>query len=137
MEERYSSLQEEVHGKTKKLRKVWALMNNAKSEMEDMRLEHQRQMESLFEGVRQLTKDLKMASSIVDEYIPAYYQVFYSFLLSFGGLYLVLATFCRYSSKNMLHGARITANGKSRVLLMRVTTSMFSPQCIIQQNPLM
>merc|ERR1712071_356120 len=51
MEERYSSLQEEVQGKTRKLRKVWTLLHSAKSEVEDMKQEHQREMESLLEGV--------------------------------------------------------------------------------------
>ena len=75
MEERYSSLQEEVQGKTRKLRKVWTLLHSAKSEVEDMKQEHQREMESLLEGVRQLTKELKLSTFIVDEYIPAQYQV--------------------------------------------------------------
>ena len=75
MEERYSSLQEEVQGKTRKLRKVWTLLHSAKSEVEDMKQEHQREMESLLEGVRQLTKELKLSTFIVDEYIPTQYQV--------------------------------------------------------------
>ena len=83
MEERYSSLQEEAQGKTRKLRKVWTLLNSAKGEMEDRRREHQRQMESLLEGVRQLTKDLKFSSLIVDEFIPAQYQVRSLFVLLF------------------------------------------------------
>lgn len=74
LEERYSSLQEEVQGKTRKLRKVWTLLHQSKSEMDDMRQEHQRQMEQLLEGVRQLTKELKLATYVVDEYIPTQYQ---------------------------------------------------------------
>ena len=81
MEERYSSLQEEVQGKTRKLRKVWTLLHSSRSEVEDLRQEHQRQMEQLLEGVRQLTKDLKLASLIVDEYIPTQYQVNFILLL--------------------------------------------------------
>jgi len=75
LEERYSSLQEEVQGKTRKLRKVWNLLHSAKSEVEDMKQEHQREMESLLEGIRQLTKELKLSTFIVDEYIPTQYQV--------------------------------------------------------------
>ncbi|XP_046644917.1 kinesin-like protein KIF3A [Daphnia pulicaria] len=74
MEERYSSLQEEVQGKTRKLRKVWTLLHSSKSEIEDMRQEHQTQMEQLLEGVRQLSKELKLSTLLVDEYIPAAYQ---------------------------------------------------------------
>lgn len=79
MEERYSSLQEEVQGKTRKLRKVWTLLHSSKSEIEDMRQEHQTQMEQLLEGVRQLSKELKLSTLVVDEYIPAAYQVFLPF----------------------------------------------------------
>lgn len=75
LEERYSSLQEEVQGKTRKLRKVWTLLQSSKGEIEDMRQEHQRQMEQLLDGVRQLTKELKFSSLLVDEYIPSAYQV--------------------------------------------------------------
>lgn len=75
LEERYSSLQEEVQGKTRKLRKVWTLLHTSKGEMDDMRQEHQRQMEQLLDGVRQLSKELKLFSLIVDEYIPTQYQV--------------------------------------------------------------
>jgi kinesin family protein 3/17 len=79
MEERYSSLQEEVQGKTRKLRKVWTLLHSSKSEIEDMRQEHQTQMEQLLEGVRQLSKELKLSTLLVDEYIPAAYQVSFTF----------------------------------------------------------
>jgi kinesin family protein 3/17 len=79
MEERYSSLQEEVQGKTRKLRKVWTLLHSSKSEIEDMRQEHQTQMEQLLEGVRQLSKELKLSTLVVDEYIPAAYQVSFTF----------------------------------------------------------
>jgi kinesin family protein 3/17 len=82
MEERYSSLQEEVQGKTRKLRKVWTLLHSSKSEIEDMRQEHQTQMEQLLEGVRQLSKELKLSTLVVDEYIPAAYQVFLRFCLT-------------------------------------------------------
>ena len=75
MEERYSTLQDEVQGKTRKLRKVWTMLHGSKSEVDDMRQEHQRLMEQLLEGVRQLNKELKLATLIVDEYIPTQYQV--------------------------------------------------------------
>ncbi len=110
MEERYSSLQEEVQGKTRKLRKVWTLLHSSRSEVEDLRQEHQRQMEQLLEGVRQLTKDLKLASLIVDEYIPTQYQV--NIILLFKYLFLINSIFCfRKSSSNTSIGVKSTANG--------------------------
>lgn len=89
MEERYSSLQEEVQGKTRKLRKVWTLLHSSKSEIEDMRQEHQTQMEQLLEGVRQLSKELKLSTLIVDQYIPAPYQVRDLLLIGKLKLYLI------------------------------------------------
>jgi len=110
MEERYSSLQEEVQGKTRKLRKVWTLLHSSRSEVEDLRQEHQRQMEQLLEGVRQLTKDLKLASLIVDEYIPTQYQV--NIILLFKYLFLINSIFCfRKSSSNTSIGVKSTVNG--------------------------
>ena len=36
IEEMYSSLQEEVNGKTKKLKKVWTMLMQAKSEVREL-----------------------------------------------------------------------------------------------------
>jgi kinesin family protein 3/17 len=97
MEERYSTLQDEVQGKTRKLRKVWTMLHGSKSEVDDMRQEHQRLMEQLLEGVRQLNKELKLATLIVDEYIPTQYQVptlkqayLFCFLVDFPILFFIL-----------------------------------------------
>ena len=110
MEERYSTLQEEVQGKTRKLRKVWTLLHSSKSEIEDMRQEHQRQMEQLLEGVRQLSKELKLSSLLVDEYIPAPYQVN---LKLFSTVYSVYSTFLSNSksSSNTSTGVKNMVNG--------------------------
>ena len=111
MEERYSTLQEEVQGKTRKLRKVWTLLHSSKSEIEDMRQEHQRQMEQLLEGVRQLSKELKLSSLLVDEYIPAPYQVN---LKLFSTLYSVCSAFFfpnSKSSSNTSTGVKSMVNG--------------------------
>ncbi|XP_037086558.1 kinesin-like protein KIF3A [Pollicipes pollicipes] len=74
IEERYSSLQEEAVGKTKKLRKVWQLLLEAKCELEDLRAEQQREKEGLLENVRQLTSDLRLQQLLIDQAIPAEYQ---------------------------------------------------------------
>ncbi|CAD5114844.1 DgyrCDS3880 [Dimorphilus gyrociliatus] len=74
IEEKYSSLQEEAAGKTKKLKKVWTMLMTAKSEVEDIQNEHQREMEGLLENVRQLSRDLRLHMLIIDSFIPPEYQ---------------------------------------------------------------
>merc|ERR1719383_673311 len=74
IEEKYSTLQEEAAGKTKKLKKVWTMYMAAKSEMADLQQEHQREMEGLLENVRQLSRELKLHMLIIDSFIPHEYQ---------------------------------------------------------------
>ncbi|XP_042203574.1 kinesin-like protein KIF3A [Homarus americanus] len=74
LEERYTSLQEEAAGKTRKLKKVWTLLMAAKSELGDMQAEHQREMESLLESVRHLSREHKLHQLIIDSFIPSEYQ---------------------------------------------------------------
>lgn len=74
IEEKYSSLQEEIQGKTKKLKKVWTMLMQAKSEIADLQQEHQREMEGLLENVRQLSRELKLQMTIIDNFIPPEYQ---------------------------------------------------------------
>ena len=38
IEEKYSSLQEEAAGKTRKLKKVWGMLQSAKSELNDVQV---------------------------------------------------------------------------------------------------
>ncbi|XP_064610162.1 kinesin-like protein KIF3A isoform X2 [Liolophura sinensis] len=74
IEEKYSSLQEETAGKTKKLKKVWTMLMQAKSEITDLQQEHQREMEGLLENVRQLSRELKLQMLVIDNFIPPEYQ---------------------------------------------------------------
>ncbi|ESN92261.1 hypothetical protein HELRODRAFT_103862 [Helobdella robusta] len=74
IEEKYSSLQEEIIGKTKKLKKVWTLYVQAKEELKDQREEHQREMEGMLDNVRELTKELKLLVLICDHFIPQEYM---------------------------------------------------------------
>ncbi|KHN80046.1 Kinesin-like protein KIF3A [Toxocara canis] len=73
LEEKYNSLAEEAHGKTKKLKKVWTLLSAAKSELADVQSEHQREMEGLLDSVRQLRSELLLQLLIIDNYIPTEY----------------------------------------------------------------
>ena len=47
----------------------------AKSELGDMQAEHQREMESLLESVRHLSREHKLHQLIMDSFIPLEYQV--------------------------------------------------------------
>ncbi|GBM01954.1 Kinesin-like protein KIF3A [Araneus ventricosus] len=74
IEEKYSSLQEEAASKTKKLKKVWQMLLSAKNELNDLRQEHQREMEGLLENIRQLDRELSLNKLIIDMFIPPEYQ---------------------------------------------------------------
>ncbi|KAM9412973.1 kinesin-like protein KIF3A isoform 1-T4 [Salvelinus alpinus] len=74
MEEKYSSLQEEAQGKTKKLKKVWTMLMAAKSEMADLQQEHHREIEGLLENIRHLSRELRLQMLIIDNFIPQEYQ---------------------------------------------------------------
>jgi len=74
IEEKYTSLQEEASGKTRKLKKVWSLYQTAKAELQDVQAEQQREMEGLLENVRQLTRELKLQMLLIDSFVPADYQ---------------------------------------------------------------
>ncbi|XP_065335163.1 kinesin-like protein KIF3A isoform X2 [Cloeon dipterum] len=75
IEERYSSLQEEAAGKQKKLKKVWSLLQGVRAETADVQQDHQREMEGLLDNVRQLNRELRLQSLIIDTYIPPEYQM--------------------------------------------------------------
>ncbi|XP_068181352.1 kinesin-like protein KIF3A [Antennarius striatus] len=74
IEEKYTSLQEEALGKTKKLKKVWTMLMAAKSEMADLQQDHHREIEGLLENIRQLSRELRLEMLIIDNFIPQEYQ---------------------------------------------------------------
>uniref|UniRef100_H3CU70 Kinesin-like protein n=1 Tax=Tetraodon nigroviridis TaxID=99883 RepID=H3CU70_TETNG len=74
IEEKYTSLQEEAQGKTKKLKKVWTMLMAAKSEMADLQQENHREIEDLLENIRQLSRELRLQMLIIDSFIPQEYR---------------------------------------------------------------
>ncbi|KAF6212338.1 hypothetical protein GE061_012860, partial [Apolygus lucorum] len=74
IEEKYSSLQEEAIGLTKKIKKITALLSVAKDELKDICQENQREMESLLDNVRALTKELALQETIEKMFIPTSYR---------------------------------------------------------------
>ncbi|KAH9587331.1 Kinesin-like protein kif3a, variant 2 [Schistosoma haematobium] len=74
IEEKYNNLQEEAAGKRKKLRKLSTIYLQAKSELEDMKNEHVREMEGLVDNIHQLERELARYTLIIDRFIPQSYQ---------------------------------------------------------------
>lgn len=75
LEEKYANLNEEALSKTRKLKKLRTMILQAQSELEDVKNEHQRAMESLLDSVREMSKELKLQMHIIDSYIPSEFQV--------------------------------------------------------------
>ena len=91
IEEKYSSLQEEAAGKTKKLVKIHSMLLSVKAELSDLQQEHQREMEGLLEGVRGIGRELQLQELILNNYIPLEYQVSISdFILRFSEYYFTI-----------------------------------------------
>lgn len=74
IEERYSSLQEECTGKTKKLQKVMQMLMALKSELSDQQQEQQREKEGIYENIRSLSRELALCELVINNYIPKEYQ---------------------------------------------------------------
>ena len=74
IEEKYSSLQEEAAGKTRKLKKVWGIYQSAKAELVDLQSEQQREMEGLLDNVRSMTRELRLQMLAIESFIPPEYQ---------------------------------------------------------------
>ncbi|XP_002167125.3 kinesin-like protein KIF3A [Hydra vulgaris] len=70
IEEKYANLKEEAAGKTKKLKKVWTMLMAAKSEINDIQEEHQRETEGLLDSIRNASKEDKFLQLTLDSYIP-------------------------------------------------------------------
>jgi len=70
LEEQYSSLQEEVDAKTRKLQKLVAKYRAATRDTQDLQAEFQREREDLLETVRQVTRQLKLKELVVQHFVP-------------------------------------------------------------------
>lgn len=70
LEEKYSSLSEEVSSKTKKLKKVWSKYQQAKVDIEDLEHEFMTEKNEMLDSIRHLTKQLKLKDFIIHNFIP-------------------------------------------------------------------
>lgn len=73
MEEKYSSLQEESEGLSKKLKKVSSMLLAAKEERKDVQRENRKEIEGFLDNVRQITKEYSYQQAIIQKFIPAKY----------------------------------------------------------------
>lgn len=68
--ENYNNLQQEVDIKTRKLKKLYSKLQNTKAEIDDIQEEHRNRMRDLEQTVDQLTRETKLCSLLVDNFIP-------------------------------------------------------------------
>lgn len=73
VEEKYSNLQEEDTGITKKIKKVQSYLNEVKEEHAEKEHEYQREMEALLDNNRLLVRETQLACLMIDSYIPKDY----------------------------------------------------------------
>jgi kinesin family protein 3/17 len=71
MEENYASLQDEVDAKSKKLKKLWAKLQAAKAEINDLQDEFRNEREDLLDTIRELSRELGLKVAIIENFIPA------------------------------------------------------------------
>jgi len=70
LEEKYSSLHDEVKAKTKKIEKLWTKFRQSKTEIKDLQSEFQAERNDMLETIRELTRQLKLKELIIDNFIP-------------------------------------------------------------------
>ena len=77
LEQKYSSLSEEVNVKSKKLQRVWRKYQECKTEIEDIQKEFQSERDDMLETIRALSKQLKLKELVISHFIPMEYSEFY------------------------------------------------------------
>ena len=70
LEEKYTSLADEVHSKTKKLKKLWKKYQEAKAEVQDLEREFLVEKSDAVDTIRDLSKQLKLKEFIISSLIP-------------------------------------------------------------------
>uniref|UniRef100_A0A1A8FJL4 Kinesin-like protein n=4 Tax=Nothobranchius korthausae TaxID=1143690 RepID=A0A1A8FJL4_9TELE len=70
LKETYSSLQQEVDIKTKKLKKLFSKLQAVKAEIQDIQEEHIKERQDLEQTQNELTRELKLKHLIIENFIP-------------------------------------------------------------------
>ena len=70
LEERFSSQQEEIEDKNRKLKKLFVKFTAAQTEIKDLQKEFQVEREDMADTIRILTQELRLKSFVCDQFIP-------------------------------------------------------------------
>ncbi|XP_072097804.1 kinesin-like protein KIF3B isoform X3 [Mobula birostris] len=70
LKETFSSLQQEVDVKTKKLKKLYAKLQAVKAEIDDLQAEHIKERQQLEQTQNELTRELKLKHLVIENFIP-------------------------------------------------------------------
>jgi len=74
IEEQFNSVEEEIAGKTKKMKKVFGMLMTARSEIEEMQKERAEQTETMLDNIRDLSRQLRLSMLMIDHYVPPEHQ---------------------------------------------------------------
>ena len=70
MEQKFTSLEEEVQMKTAKLKKLFGRYQQAKQDIKESRIRNQREREELWEMRRTLEREIKLKQLIIEKFVP-------------------------------------------------------------------
>ncbi|OTF70202.1 Kinesin-like protein [Euroglyphus maynei] len=70
MEDSYASLQEEVIALNRKIKKAYGFLKEARSELDDMNVEHEKLRSELLDSIRISEKEIKLTNALISYYIP-------------------------------------------------------------------
>jgi hypothetical protein len=73
MEEEFSSLQEELSAKTKKMKKLWTRYETMRVDLKDQKEMNQRERDDLLAIIREQDRDLKLKMMVVASFVPEVY----------------------------------------------------------------
>ncbi len=74
LNEKYTSLQDEVQSKTRKLKKLWVKYQMSKDEIDDLNSEFQGERSIMIDTIRDLNRQLKLKDLIIAKFIPPKYS---------------------------------------------------------------
>lgn len=70
LEKKFSSQKEEIEESDRKLKKLWTKFQVAQAEVNDLQGEFQREREDMIDTIRVLTRQLKLKSLCIEQFIP-------------------------------------------------------------------
>eukprot|EP00978_Attheya_sp_CCMP212_P000924 scaffold1975_cov54-Attheya_sp.AAC.1 len=73
LERKYSSVNEEVQVKTKKLQNIWSKYQQSKAEIKDLQSEFQTERNDMLETIREMNRQLKLKDLVIANFMPPQY----------------------------------------------------------------